>query len=137
MPGVNSEALYGESVHWISKHCQSYKIIIITQQCFFSKRDMKVDGERSQGEWTHYGGGGMAREGSTWNDPCGDVKIISNKNLIKLLEYIELISYCNYSLDSLLPLPRSLPPFSRFYFLFETQSLFVSQPASNSLHSQG
>lgn len=79
----------------------------------------------------------MAREGSTWNDPCGDVKIISNKNLIKLLEYIELISYCNYLLDSLLPFPRSLPPFSRFYFLFETQSLFVSQPASNSLHSQG
>lgn len=53
----------------------------------------------------------MAREGYRWNDPCGGVKIISNKKLIKLLEYIELISYCSYSLDSLLPLPLSLPPF--------------------------
>lgn len=63
MPCVNSEALYGESVHWISKHCQSYKISIITQQCFFSKRDVKVDGKEARENGLTTGVGGWQEKG--------------------------------------------------------------------------
>lgn len=57
-------------------------------------------------------------------------KIISNKKLIKLLEYIELISYCNYSLDSLLPLHSLfLPSFSLFYFILFLRHSLSLQPS--------
>lgn len=82
----------------------------------FSKRDMKVDGEGARENGLTMG---VAKEGYRWNDPCVNVKLSAIKKLIKLLEYIELISYCNYSLDSLLPLHSLfLPSFSLFYFFF-------------------
>lgn len=60
----------------VTKSLHSF-VMLIRQQCLFSKRDMKVDGEGAREDGLTMG---VAKEGYRWNDPCVNVKLSAIKN---------------------------------------------------------